>query len=215
MSEATDRVTVFTQSSIRICGEKTFYFDPFQMDHEPHDADAVFITHDHYDHFSPEDFAKVMRPDTVMVLPTLLEPAAREAGVPAERIITVEPAQRLEVLGVPVETVAAYNIDKPYHPRDKHWVGYVATLEGTRYFVSGDTDRIPENEAVDCDVALIPIGGTFTMDPAEAAGLINALRPRIAATPTHYGTIVGDPGDAAAFARQVDPAIAVEAKLSF
>ncbi|MGI6536569.1 MAG: MBL fold metallo-hydrolase [Eggerthellaceae bacterium] len=215
MSEATDRVTVFTQSSIRLSGEKMLYFDPFQMDHEPHDADAVFITHDHYDHFSPEDFAKVMRPDTVMVLPTLLEPAAREAGVPAEHIICVEPAQQLKVLGIPVETVAAYNVDKPYHPRSKHWVGYVVTVKGVRYFISGDTDRIPENEAVDCDVALIPIGGTFTMDAAEAAGLIDAIRPRIAAIPTHYGTIVGAPSDAAAFAKHVDPAIPVAVKLSF
>lgn len=215
MPDAIDRVTVFTQSSIRICDEKTFYFDPFQMDCEPHDADAVFITHDHYDHFSPEDFAKVMRPDTVMVLPTLLVPDARKTGVPDARLVAVEPAQRLEVLGVPVETVAAYNTDKPYHPRSKRWVGYVVTLEGVRYFVSGDTDRIPENEAVDCDVALIPIGGTFTMNAAEAAGLINAMRPRIAAIPTHYGTIVGEPDDAAAFAQQVDPAIPVVEKIPF
>lgn len=210
-----DQVTVFTQSSIRLAGSATLYFDPFQMTFEPHDADAVLITHDHYDHFSPEDFRKVMRDDTVFAAPELLVPALEEAGIPRQQICPVAPGGNYTIAGVPVQTVAAYNVSKPYHPREKGWVGYVADFDGMRYFVSGDTDRIPEHKGLACDVALVPIGGTFTMDADEAAELINALAPKVAAIPTHYGTIVGAPSDADRFAQLVDPRIPVVRKIVF
>lgn len=210
-----DNVTVFTQNSIRIAGEKIFYFDPYRMAIAPHDADAVFITHDHYDHFSPEDFAKVMRPDTTFVVPVRLKGAIIGAGVPEAHVITVAPGQRLDVLGRPVETVASYNLDKDFHPKESGWVGYIVTLGGVRYYVSGDMDDTPEAEAVNCDVAFIPIGGTFTMDAAQAAHLVNAMRPKQAVVPTHFGSIVGKPEDADTFERLVDPAIPVVRKIQF
>lgn len=210
-----DNVTVFTQNSIRIEGERVFYFDPYQMTSEPHDADAVFITHDHYDHFSPEDFRKVLKPDTVMVVPERLREAVRQAGIPDERIICVAPEQTLEVLGQPVETVPSYNLDKDFHLRESGWVGYVVTLGGTHYYISGDMDDTPEAERVSCDVAFIPIGGTFTMDAAQAAHLVNIMRPRQAVVPTHFGSIVGDPSDADTFEKLVDPAIPVVRKIVF
>ena len=66
----TEDIEVFTHSSIRIrSGEGTIYIDPFQMEEEPHDADIVLITHDHYDHFSPDDIVKVCKADTILVVP--------------------------------------------------------------------------------------------------------------------------------------------------
>lgn len=210
-----DNVTVFTQNSIRIEGEKIFYFDPFYLEVESHDADAVFITHDHYDHFSPKDFRKVARPDTVFVVPEKLVDATTEAGISREHLVPVKPAQQLEVLGQPIETVPSYNLDKEFHPRQNGWVGYLVTLSGVRYYIAGDTDDTPEAEQVDCDVAFLPIGGTYTMNAVQAAHLANAMRPHKAVVPTHFGSIVGDPADADTFAAHVDPDLIVVRKIAF
>ncbi len=206
-------IRVFTQSSIRIaCAEGVIYLDPFRMDAEPHDADLVLITHNHYDHFSPEDIERVRRADTVFVVPAKLGAQAREVLGEAVEIHTVVPGEHYKVAGVDFDTVASYNIGKAFHPKSAGWVGYVLTADGQRIYVAGDTDDTPEAEAVSCDVALVPIGGTYTTDAREAAGLINAIAPKLA-IPTHYGSIVGRMGDADDFAAAVKPGIKVEVQI--
>lgn len=206
-------IKVFTQSSIRIaCAEGVVYLDPFRMDIDLHDADLVLITHDHYDHFSPEDIERVRRADTVFVVHAKLGTQAREALGAATEIHTVVPGEHYRVAGIDFDTVASYNIDKAFHPKSAGWVGYVLTADGQRIYVAGDTDDTPEAEAVTCDVALVPIGGTYTMDPREAAGLINAIAPKLA-IPTHYGSIVGRMGDVDDFVAAVRPGIKVEVQI--
>lgn len=206
-------IKVFTQSSIRIKGDGlTVYLDPFQMDEEPHDADLVLITHDHYDHFSPEDLTKVRRADTTFVVPRKMEGDARRALGRDARIETVAPGGHYEVAGLAFETVAAYNTNKAFHPKASGWVGYLLHLGGQVIYVSGDMDVTPEAEAVHCDVALVPIGGTYTMTTREAAGLINKIGPRLA-IPTHYGSIVGRMADADDFAAAVRPGIEVQVQI--
>lgn len=209
----TDNVEVFTQSSIRIRGrEVTVYLDPFRMEEEPHDADLILITHDHYDHYSPEDIAKVATAQTTIVVPAGMADAVRADLGAAADIRTVVPDRHYEIGGLAFDTVPAYNINKKFHPKAAGWVGYVLSIDGQTIYVSGDMDDTPEARAVRCDVALVPIGGTYTMNPREAAAFINALGPQVV-IPTHYGSIVGRREDAQTFAAAVRPDIKVEVKI--
>ena len=209
----TDKIEVFTQSSIRVeTGKGNVYFDPFHMTFEPHDADFIFVTHDHYDHFSPEDIRKVSCGKTVLVVPEKMKAEAGQAAGFVKEIVTVTPGISTEIGGLQFETVAAYNKMKPFHPKSAGWVGYILNVDGKRIYVSGDTDATKEAESVRCDVALVPIGGTYTMDAKKAAELINTIRPEIA-IPTHYGSIVGSLSDGDTFAELVKPPVTVELKL--
>ncbi|MCR5134014.1 MAG: MBL fold metallo-hydrolase [Clostridiales bacterium] len=202
-------IEVFTQSSIRIrCEAGNVYIDPFRMKDAPHDADLILITHDHYDHFSPDDLAGVIGPSTVLVVPEKLAAKAAGTGLAFERIETVMPGRKYRIAGLSFETVASYNRLKPFHPKSAGWIGYILHTDGKRVFIAGDTDKTDENSAVACDIALVPVGGKFTMDAKEAAALINTIRPAVA-IPTHYGTIVGKKSDGDRFASLVDPAVEV------
>ena len=219
MSLSLENVRVYTQSAIRIEGARgtVAYLDPFSLtDAEAaHDADYVLITHAHYDHLSPEDYARVAGEKTVVVAPASM--ASEIAGLGAAATHLMAAGEKIELPGLTVEAVPAYNVEPErlaMHPQANGWLGYVITLDGEpmRYYVSGDTDQNADNEAVSCDVALVPIGGTYTCDPRQAAAFVNALRPR-AVVPTHYGSIVGTYDDFDAFAAAVDPAITVIRKL--
>lgn len=207
----TDNITVNTQSSICIDGSKVLYFDPFQIREENHRADIVLVTHSHYDHFDPESISKIAKDGTVYVVPASMEKELRGAVREGE-LITVNPGDVVETGGIRIQAVPAYNRLKPFHPKRNQWVGYVVTMDGIRYYVAGDTDAVPELEKVSCDVALVPIGGTYTMTAKEAAKLINAIGPKTA-IPIHYGSIVGKKEDAEIFREHVTKDIAVEFKL--
>lgn len=197
-------VEVLYHSSIRITGEKTVYIDPFGVDKDYHDADLVLITHDHFDHFSPADIARVRKADTVIVTPASTAPKARELGF--AEALTVAPGDTLTAAGLTVQAVASYNINKPNHPKANGWVGYIVTMNGARYYIAGDTDDTPEARAVTCDLALVPIGGTYTTDAVEAAAMVNAIHPAVA-VPTHYAAIVGSVADAKRFAERLNNGI--------
>lgn len=206
----TENITVNTHSSIRIAAEKILYIDPFRVENEPHDGDIVFITHSHFDHFSPEDIAKIARPGTVFVMPESMKQDAADAGL--ENIVTMKPGEKTVIEGIAVEAVPSYNTDKPMHPKKNGWLGYIITACGTRIYIGGDMDATSEAAGVQCGIAMLPIGGTYTMNPEEAAALVNKMKPEIV-IPTHYGTLAGDPGDGQRFASLVDDGIRVEFKL--
>ncbi len=188
-------IAVNVQSSIRIRGSKTIYFDPWQIEDEPHDADFVFVTHEHYDHFSPEDICRVLKFDGHLVVPLSMENVAADiTTIPASHIVTVKPGEKREIARMMVEAYPAYNLSKPFHIKRNGWLGYVVTLDADKYYVAGDTDAVPEISDIKCDVAFLPIGGTYTMDASEAAGLALRIRPKVV-IPTHYGSVVGSPVD--------------------
>lgn len=206
-----NKITVNTQSSIRIQSEKIIYFDPFKISSAANDADVIFITHEHSDHFSPEDIRKVQKSDTVFVGPKSMEDTFKKSGY--SDLILLAPGEKTTVQDIPVEAIPAYNLMKPFHLKKNGWLGYVITVEGQHIYVAGDTDDTPEAQAVSCDIALVPIGGTFTMNYKKAAAYINELHPQIA-IPTHYGTIVGSADDGEAFRKLVQPDIEVVIKLN-
>ena len=211
----TNNIEVFTQNSIRITTKsgKKIYIDPLHIKEESHDADYIFITHDHYDHFSLEDINKVLQMETIFVVPEKLDYKLRK-NTYAGRNFVVAPSMHYENEDFTFDTVPAYNIMKPFHPKSSGWVGYNLNIDGVAIYVAGDTDATNEAKSVKCDVALVPIGGTYTMDATAAAKLVNEIKPKVA-IPVHYGSIVGKPSDGDSFASLVNDEIKVEFKIQF
>ena len=168
-------IEVLCHSSIRINKEKVIYIDPFRIDKNYNDADLIFITHDHYDHYSEEDIDKVKKQDTVIVAPEELLTKLLRKGFRQDNIITVEPYDVDMELGIKFEAIPAYNTNKQFHPKENGWVGYIIEIQGIKYYIAGDTDITEENRKVKCDVTFVPVGGTYTMDFKEAAMLINEI----------------------------------------
>lgn len=201
-----DNIEVLYHSSIKINKEKTIYIDPFKIDKNYNDADIIFITHDHYDHYSEEDIDKVINENTTIIIPEELLTKLLRKGINKNAIITVKPHEKYMVQEIKFGTVPAYNTNKTFHPKENDWIGYIITLDGIRYYIAGDTDITEENRKVKCDVAFVPVGGTYTMDFKEAAQLINEIQPKIA-VPIHYGSIVGTEQDATDFIKLLHPSI--------
>ena len=201
-----ENIEVLCHSSIRFNKGLIIYFDPFKINENYHDADIIFITHSHYDHYSEEDISKVIKDNTTIVVPKDLEDMVLLFGFAKEHIIVVSPNEEYSVLGINFKTIPAYNTNKNFHPKSNEWVGYIVNLDQTTYYIAGDTDITEENRQVKCDVAFVPIGGTYTMTYSEAAELINEIKPQIA-VPIHYGLIVGNKEDANNFANLVDKEI--------
>jgi len=183
----------YGQSAFRIAGPPVVYLDPFRLPEGVPAADVILITHDHFDHCSPADVARIRTPATVVIGPAEV---AAKLKAPVE---VIKPGETRTVRGVTVKAVPAYNTAKAFHPRADGKVGFVVTVGGVTYYHAGDTDAIPEMAGLAPDVALLPVGGTYTMTADEAAGAARAIRPKVA-VPMHFGTVVGSDADGARFA---------------
>lgn len=188
--------------TFKITGEKVIFTDPFKIKKKD-TTDIILITHEHYDHCSPEDIKKVQGPNTVIV--TTADCAKKLAG----NIKTVKPGDKINAGGIEIEAVPAYNTNKQFHTKDKGWVGYIFTVNGQRIYIAGDTDHIPEMKTFkNIDIALLPVSGTYVMTADEAVQAALDIKPKIA-IPMHYGSIVGDKNDAKRFAERLKGKIEV------
>ncbi len=195
-----ENIEVLCHSCIKFRKGQVIYFDPFKIEKEYHDADIIFITHGHYDHYSEEDINKVRKEGTRIIAPIDLLDKLLTLGFTNEDIILVKPNEKYQVNHLSFKTIPAYNINKDFHPKKNNWVGYLLTINNITYYIAGDTDITEENKQVKCDVAFVPVGGTYTMTVEESAELINEIKPKIA-VPTHYGSIIGTKENGLHFAK--------------
>ena len=189
-------ITWLNHATFRIEADRTIYIDPWKLPGGSKKADVVIISHAHYDHCSSQDVAAIRTPQTVILAP----PDA--AGQLGGNVTRLGPRQRHELPGLIVEAVPAYNPNKKFHPKANNWIGVVVHVGGKRIYYAGDTDQIPEMANLgQPDLALLPVGGTYTMNATEAAAACNVIQPK-QAVPYHWGDIVGSAGDAQKFADQ-------------
>lgn len=177
---------------------KTIVIDPFNIKQASAKADIILITHEHYDHCSPEDVAKLIKPATQII--TEEESAKKLSGY---NVSVLEPWETLAVSGITIETVPSYNTNKKFHPRANGWLGFIVTIDGIRIYHAGDTDLIEEMNGIKADIALLPVSGTYVMTAEEAVDAAKRIAPT-AAIPMHYGAIVGETNDATIFAKGLE-----------
>ncbi len=180
-----DKITWLGQAGFRIkFADLLIYIDPCNLkEYEP--ADIVLITHGHYDHCSSQDVRKIQKENTVIITTS---DCAAKLSLKKDAIKTITPCESLSVKQVDIKAVPAYNLNKPFHPKANAWVGFVFAIKGSRIYHAGDTDFIPEMNEIETDIAMLPVGGTYTMDAQEAADAANSIKPQIA-IPMHYGSI--------------------------
>lgn len=179
---------------------KNIYVDPWGLKTPLKKADIILITHSHDDHCSPADIKKIAVKDTVIIGPS--DALAKTQAVNGKPL---SPGRAIDLGWMKVEGVPAYNLTKPFHPKDRGWLGFVIKFPDASIYVTGDTDFIPEMRQIKADIVLLPVGGTYTMDAKEAARAVNAMNPK-AAIPIHYGSLVGSKTDAEEFAALVKTA---------
>jgi L-ascorbate metabolism protein UlaG (beta-lactamase superfamily) len=193
-----DRLNWLGHSSFRLDGPPTIYFDPWQLPAGSPPADLILVSHEHHDHCSVKDVSAVRQAGTSVVAnPT----AAKQLDGP---VTVLRPGERAEIADVKIEAVPAYNIDKRFHPYSAEHVGFVVDVGGVRIYHAGDTDHIPEMAELDCDVALLPVSGTYVMTADEAAAAARDIQPEVV-VPMHFGAgVVGTLADAERFRDQYE-----------
>ncbi|MCD6590072.1 MBL fold metallo-hydrolase [Candidatus Woesearchaeota archaeon] len=167
------------------------YIDPFKIREGLPEADILLITHSHYDHCSIEDIQKIASPNTIVVCPPDCQ--SNIARLKVKEMIPLTPGKTVEIEGIKITGFPAYNTNKPFHPKENEWLGYIIEIEGIRIYHAGDTDLIPEMNQLKgkIDIALLPVSGTYVMNAEEAARAVEIIQPRKAVA-MHYGSIVGD-----------------------
>ena len=196
------KIEVLNHASVKISDGLVIYVDPYLVNKPYHDADYIFITHDHYDHYDEESINKVSKETTKIITPTCLENI--------NPYLVVEPNKEYNLDNkIYFETIPSYNLGKPYHPKEKNYVGFNILLKGKTYYIMGDTDITEEAKKVVTDTCFVPIGGTYTMDYQEAAKYINTIKPKVC-VPIHYGKVAGNIKDADRFKKLVSKDIDVE-----
>ena len=197
MANLIDKLHWLGHASFVIRNGKVIYFDPYKID-ATEKADLLLITHEHFDHCSPDDLMKIVRHSTVIVTVPGNQSRLSSIAGQVSKIIFVKPGDALTLMGIGLQVIPAYNVNKNFHPKSKRWVGFVVEVDGEKIYHAGDTDLIPDMSSIRCDIALLPVCGTYVMTAEEAAKAADRIKPQIA-VPMHYGDSVGSESDAKKF----------------
>lgn len=197
-----NNISINCQSSIKISDGLTIYFDPYDIKEKINNADYIFITHSHWDHFDLDSINNLVNEKTIIIGPSNVIEKLNSNY----KTLEVKPENIYNLNNISFMTVPAYNIDKEYHPKDAGYVGYIVTLNNVTYYIAGDTDVLDELKVIKADVIFLPVGGTYTMTKEEAVELANTIKPKYA-IPIHYGLAVGDELDAKYFVNNIDKEI--------
>ena len=193
--------TRVAHDAFRIAGSKVIYTDPYKVSKRD-EADIVLLSHEHFDHLSLDDLNKVVFPGTTIVASPLCKDGLK--SVKAKETKFLDPGGKYSVGKIEIEAFPAYNLNKfrepghVFHPKEGKGLSFVFQMDGTRVYYAGDTDFIPEMKSIKCDVALLPVSGTYVMTAVEAAEAAAAINPKLA-VPMHFGAIVGNDADAKKF----------------
>ena len=191
INEMAQKIVWLGHDCFRIDADETIYFDPYDISPGPK-ADLILVSHEHFDHCSPDDVSKIQGPETVII--TDKTSAEKLSG----DVRIIAPGESMSLGEVKIEAVPSYNTDKDFHPKQKAWLGFILEVNGVRIYHAGDTDFIPEMKGLEVDIALLPVSGTYVMTAEQAVEAAQAIRPKLA-IPMHYGAIVGDDKDALTF----------------
>ena len=186
----------------------TIYTDPHSITKKD-TADIILISHAHDDHFRPADIDMITGAKTILIAPE----DVKYSGAYGKRII-LKPGDQYTAFGcVSIKAVPAYNITKTsFHPKGNNWVGYLITMNGVTIYHAGDTERIPEMKTFTCDLALLPLGQTYTFDTvADAAEAAKDVKAKIA-IPMHFGLAEGTAADALSFKNMLNGIVPVVIK---
>lgn len=201
VQDVVKKITWLGHDVIRLEGSTVVYFDPYQIS-TTRPADIILVSHDHFDHCSPEDVEKIQKKGTTIVTDA---PSAKKLN---GDVRVVAPGDRVQVKGVDIEVLPAYNTNKEFHPKAAAMLAFIVTLDGVRYYHAGDTDFIPEMKNLTVDVAFLPVSGTYVMTAEEAVEAAKAIKPKLA-IPMHYGAIVGSEDDAVRFKKALEGQVEV------
>lgn len=201
-SEMADTLHWLGHASFRWAGSKTVYFDPYQLAAGAARADIICISHEHFDHCSPDDIAAIATKETVVVASADAAAQLLAARLACKEVKALTAGETFEVEGVTITAVASYNTNKSFHTRESGKVGFVVKMDGMTVYHAGDTDVIPEMKEIHPDVALLPVSGTYVMTADEAAQAARTIKPMLA-IPMHYGAVAGSPADAERFKKDL------------
>lgn len=194
---AKNNIVWFGHESILIrAGNKKIFIDPWKLKDVKEKADIILITHSHFDHYSEDDIQKISTDKTILYSS---EDVVSQTKVKNKKVI--KPFEELKSDGIIIKAMPAYNKNKDFHPKRNNWLGFIVSYDNISVYVTGDSDDISNefaNKGEKINIAMVPVGGTYTMDANEAADFVNTIKPDIA-IPIHWGDIVGSKSDAEKF----------------